>query len=62
MNNATSIYNDFTGLANLQARATQRDPEATHEAMRQFEALFVQEMLKSMRSAGAIFGEDRDKT
>ena len=62
MNAATSIYNDFSGLANLQARAAQRSPEATREAMRQFEALFVQMMLKSMRSAGAILGEERDTT
>jgi len=62
MNQATSIYNDFSGLANLQARAAQRAPEATREAMRQFEALFVQMMLKSMRSAGAILGEERDTT
>jgi len=62
MNQATSIYNDFSGLANLQARASQRAPEATREAMRQFEALFVQMMLKSMRSAGAILGEERDTT
>lgn len=62
MNQATSLYNDFSGLANLQARAAQRAPEATRDAMRQFEALFVQMMLKSMRTAGAILGEERDTT
>jgi len=62
MNPTTAIYNDFTGLANLQARAAEESPEATREAARQFEALFVQMMLKSMRSASAVLGEERDTT
>jgi len=62
MNQTGSIYNDFTGLANLKAEAAKQSPEATREAARQFEALFVQMMLKSMRSAGAVIGEERDTT
>jgi len=62
MNQAGTIYNDFNGLANLKERAAERSPEATREAARQFEALFVQMMLKSMRSAGAVLGEQRDTT
>lgn len=62
MNQTGAIYNDFNGLANLKARAAKESPEATREAARQFEALFVQMMLKSMRSAGAEFGEKRDTT
>jgi flagellar protein FlgJ len=62
MNQTGAIYNDFTGLANLKAEAAKQSPEATREAARQFEALFVQMMLKSMRSAGAVLGEERDTT
>ncbi len=55
-----AIYNDFAGLGNLKAQAAKQSPEATRETARQFEALFVQMMLKSMRSAGAVIGEERD--
>lgn len=58
----TSVYNDFKGLNELEAGARERTPEATREAARQFEALFVQMMLKSMREAGSVFAEDRDTT
>ena len=62
MNQTGAIYNDFAGLANLKADAAKQSPEATREAARQFEALFVQMMLKSMRSAGAVLGEERETT
>jgi len=62
MNQTGAVYNDFTGLANLKAEAAKQSPEATREAARQFEALFVQMMLKSMRSASAVLGEERDTT
>ena len=62
MNQTGAIYNDFAGLANLKAQAAKESPEATREAARQFEALFVQMMLKSMRSASAVLGEERDTT
>ena len=58
----TSVYTDFRGLNELEAGARERTPEATREAARQFEALFVQMMLKSMREAGSVFAEDRDTT
>jgi flagellar protein FlgJ len=57
-----AIYTDLSGLANLKARAAEKAPEATREAARQFEALFLQMMLKSMRTASAVLGEDRDTT
>lgn len=59
---APAMYNDFSGLAQLRASAARSDPEAALEAARQFEALFVQMMLKSMRSAGSVLGEQRDTT
>ncbi len=57
-----STYNDFQGLSKLRSEAKVRSPEATREAARQFEALFVQMMLKSMRDANAVLGEERDTT
>ena len=62
MNPAVTAAHDFQGLARLRADAARESPEATREAARQFEALFVQMMLKSMRSAGAVLGEQRDTT
>lgn len=62
MNPAVSAAHDFQGLARLRADAARESPEATREAARQFEALFVQMMLKSMRTAGAVLGEKRDTT
>ena len=57
-----NTYNDFQGLSKLKSEASARSPEATREAARQFEALFVQMMLKSMRDANAVLGEERDTT
>ncbi|MEO7386819.1 MAG: flagellar assembly peptidoglycan hydrolase FlgJ [Gammaproteobacteria bacterium] len=57
-----NTYNDFQGLSQLRTEAGARSPEATREAARQFEALFVQMMLKSMRDANAVLGEQRDTT
>lgn len=57
-----NTYNDFQGLSKLRSEASARSPEATREAARQFEALFVQMMLKSMRDANAVLGEERDTT
>ncbi len=56
------MFTDFAGLGRLEAEARERSPEATREAARQFEAVFVQMMLKSMREAGAVLAEDRDTT
>lgn len=57
-----STFNDFQGLSQLKTEAGARAPEATREAARQFEALFVQMMLKSMRDANAVLGEEHDTT
>jgi flagellar protein FlgJ len=53
-----AISTDFAGLGAMKAGAGQ-DPEVLKAAARQFEALFVQMMLKSMRDAGAVLGEER---
>ena len=49
---ARSHY-DFIGLGELKARADNADVKAAKEVGSQFEALFVQMMLKSMRDAAA---------
>lgn len=53
--NATSaaVYTDFQGLTALKAEAREQSPEALQAVAKQFEALFLQMMLKSMRDAGA---------
>lgn len=45
------VYTDLQGLAGLRRKAQQNTPDATREAAKQFEAVFIQMMLKSMRSA-----------
>jgi len=62
MTSTINIFNDFQGLSQLKSEAGARSPAATREAARQFEALFVQMMLKSMRDANAVLGEERDTT
>lgn len=51
----TQVYTDFQGLSELRARAKRDGGEALREVAGQFEALFIQMMLKSMRDAG--FGD-----
>ena len=40
---------DFAGLGKLRGQAQQKTEKATRETATQFEAMFIQEMLKSMR-------------
>ena len=57
MTAAITDFNQFTGL---RAAADRQDPEALREVAGQFEALFLQSMLKSMRDASMgdpIFGD-----
>ncbi len=51
LKNAT-VYTDFQGLSNLRREAGQNSEQALEKTAKQFEALFVQMMLKSMREAG----------
>ena len=48
------IYTDFSGLAELKSGARKQSPQARKEVARQFEAMFIQIMLKSMRDAGSL--------
>jgi len=45
------IYTDFQGLGELRAGVRRQSKEANREAAEQFESLFIQTMLKSMRQA-----------
>ena len=45
------VYTDFSGLAALKARAREDQDAALDQVSRQFESLFLQMMLKSMRDA-----------
>jgi len=46
------VYTDFEGLSELRSRARTNSEDTLHEVAGQFEALFIQMMLKSMRDAG----------
>ncbi|HKR36142.1 MAG TPA: flagellar assembly peptidoglycan hydrolase FlgJ [Steroidobacteraceae bacterium] len=53
-----NFFADFQGLASLKNDAKAQAPTALKEAARQFESLFTQMLLKSMREANKSFGED----
>jgi len=46
-----SVYTDFSGLNSLRSAAARDTPEARRETAQQFEALFIQMLLKNMRQA-----------
>ncbi|HOY23716.1 MAG TPA: flagellar assembly peptidoglycan hydrolase FlgJ [Cellvibrio sp.] len=51
-------YFDQNSLNSVKSMGRKNDPEALREISKKFEAIFVQQMLKSMRDANAVFGED----
>lgn len=60
-----SLYTDFQGLSQLQAQAKSDPAKALGKVAQQFEALFLQMMLKSMRDAklsGGMFNSEQMKT
>ena len=60
---SAAVYTDFQGLMRLKAEAAKQTPEAVQETARQFEAIFVQTMLKAMRDASPGEGMfDSDQT
>jgi len=57
-------YTDFNGLAQLKNEARKETPEAIKETAKQFESLFVNMVIKSMREAklaDGIFDSDQSK-
>ena len=64
MHSAAASYYDFSALAGLRTSARRDARGNIDQVARQFEALFVQMMLKSMRDAtprGGLFDSDRRK-
>ena len=58
------VYTDFKGLAELKMVARQNAPEALQQVAKQFESLFMQMVLKSMRDANlgeGILDSDQGK-
>ncbi len=47
----TPVYTDFSGLAELKAKAKASAPEAVSKVAKQFESLLMGQMLKTMRQA-----------
>jgi flagellar protein FlgJ len=45
------VYTDFNGLAKLKGQARKESPEALKEVAKQFESIFLNNVLKSMRQA-----------
>ncbi|HEY4732651.1 MAG TPA: rod-binding protein, partial [Gammaproteobacteria bacterium] len=60
---SAGIYTDFQGLARLRHASKDQSPEALRAVAKQFEALFMQMMLKNMRDASLADGIfDSDQT
>lgn len=55
---AQDTYLNSQGLEAVKKMGRDKDPEALRQMARQFESLFVQQMLKSMRAASESFAED----
>jgi flagellar protein FlgJ len=59
-----TVYNDFNALTRLRHAAQDQSPETVRKVAQQFEALFIQMMLKNMRNGGVedqLFGSDQEK-
>lgn len=52
------LYTDFSGVNELKGMASNDRDKALEKVAKQFESLFLQQMMKSMRSANEVFGED----
>ena len=56
--NSAKSYNDFSALGELRGKAQRNEAGAMRESAEQFEALFIQMMLKSMREASSAMKSD----
>jgi len=64
MQTEQAIYSDFTALTQLKKGAREQSPDAIKKVARQFESLFVQMILKSMRDTlpeNELFGSKNEK-
>lgn len=55
--NKTKVYADFHGFEQLKSQARKNSPEALERVAKQFEQIFLQMVMKSMRSANSMFKE-----
>lgn len=51
-------YLDFSGLGELRAKAQHNQDKALKETAQQFEGMFIQMMMKSMREASTVFKDE----
>jgi flagellar protein FlgJ len=51
-------YNDFSGFAELKSMAHNKEDKALEEVAKQFEGVFLQMLMKSMRDASAVLSKD----
>lgn len=56
--NSAKSYTDFSALGELRGKAQRNASGALRESAQQFEALFIQMMLKSMREASNVMKSD----
>ncbi|MBU2887252.1 flagellar assembly peptidoglycan hydrolase FlgJ [Gilvimarinus agarilyticus] len=57
LSNVQDTFLDSRGLEAVRSMGRNDDPAALKEMAKQFESLFVQQMMKSMRAAGDVFAE-----
>jgi flagellar protein FlgJ len=55
-------YLDFAGLGELRGQAQQNQDKALKESAQQFEGLFIQMMMKSMRDASATMKDEENQS
>ena len=55
-------YLDFSGLGELRAKAQQNQDKALKETAQQFEGLFIQMMMKSMRDASEPMKDEENES
>ncbi|PCI81636.1 MAG: hypothetical protein COB20_01400 [SAR86 cluster bacterium] len=61
-NSVARVYTDFSGLKELSAQARTEPNAAAKEVAQQFESIFIELMMKSMRSAtpkDSLFNSDQ---
>ena len=55
-------YMDFSGLGELRGKAAQNQDKALKETAQQFEGMFIQMMMKSMREANNGFKDEENES
>ena len=58
----TKSYLDFSGLGELRGKAAQNQDKALKETAQQFEGMFIQMMMKSMRDANNGFKDEENES